>query len=351
MGIQGQVWPLPFSIAPVLALRGKRVAVLASGDPFWHGVGGTFASVLEPGEYRSFPAASSFSLACAAMGWRIEDIICLGLHAAPLTQLRPMLTRGQRIICLLRDGQAVGELAAYLTQSGFGPSQITALQALGGPREKHFSFQADCFEITDISAPVCAAVTVRGALGLPTSNGIDDALFEHDGQITKRWTRAVTLSALAPRVGDILWDIGAGSGSVSIEFLLCAAASQSHAVESDPSRAARAISNAEAFGLGHRFHLSQVRAPEGLANLPRPDAVFIGGGASDALLSALWRLIPTGTRLVANAVTLENEALFIALQARHGGTLLRIDLSQATSLGTKRGWQAMRPIVQWSVTK
>ena len=351
LGIQGQEWPLPFSIDPVLALRGKRVAVVASGDPFWHGVGGTFASVLDPAEYRSFPAASTFSLAAAAMGWRIEDTICLGLHAAPLTRLRPVLTRGQRIICLLRDGQAVGELAAYLAQSGFGPSQVTALQALGGPRECRFSFQADSFEITDISAPVCAAITVRGTPGLPASNGLDDALFDHDCQITKRWVRALTLSALAPRAGDILWDIGAGSGSVSIEFLLSNPSTRSHAIESDPTRAARALSNAEAFGLGHRFHLSLTRAPEGLANLPRPNAVFIGGGASDALLTALWPLIPPGTRLVANAVTLENEALFIAQQARHGGSLLRIELSQATALGSKRGWQAMRPIVQWSVTK
>ena len=351
LGIDGQDWPLPFSIEPVLARRGHKVAVLASGDPFWHGVGGTFAAVLDPAEWRCFPTPSTFSRAAAAMGWRLEDTVCLGLHAAPLTRLRPVLSRGQRIICLLRDGAAVGDLAAYLSQTGFGPSLITVLEALGGPREKCWSFTAKAFEATDISTPVCAAIAVMGSLGLATSSGLDDHLFDHDGQITKRPIRALTLSALAPRAGEVLWDIGCGSGSVSVEFLLSAPATQSHAIEAEPTRAARAKANAEAFGLAHRFHLTQARAPEGLATLPKPDAVFLGGGASDPLLTALWPLLPAGTRLVANAVTLENEALLAHWAGQKGGTLLRIELSQAEPLGSKRGWQPMRPIVQWSVTK
>ena len=342
---------MPFSIAPVLALRGRLVAVLASGDPFWHGVGGTIAATLDPTEYRSFPAASTFSRAAAVMGWRIEDTICLGLHAAPLTRLRPVLTRGARIIALLRDGNAVAELAAYLTATGFGLSTITALQALGGPREVRFSCTAQHPDLTEISSPVCAAITVQGAPGLPSANGLDDSLFDHDGQITKRPIRALTLSALAPRAGETLWDIGTGSGSVSIEFLLSAHATQSYAVESDPSRATRALKNAETFGLTHRFHLTQSRAPAGLETLPKPDAVFIGGGATDALLTALWNLIPENTRLVVNAVTLEAETLLFQWSANHGGNLLRIELSQAEPLGTKRGWQPLRPITQWSVTR
>ena len=351
LGIPGTEWPLPFSIDPVLARRGQKVAVLASGDPFWHGAGGTFAAVLDPSEWRCFPAPSAFSLAAAALGWRLEEVLCLGLHAAPLTRLRPVLSHDQRIICLLRDGAAVGELAAYLTATGFGPSQVTVLEALGGPRENRWNVTAEAYETTTISTLVCAAITVQGTLGLPMSNGLDDALFDHDGQITKRPIRALTLSALAPRAGELLWDIGCGSGSVSIEFLLSAPASQSHALESDPTRAARAITNAAAFGLDHRFHLTQSRAPDGLQTLPRPDAVFIGGGASDHLLTTIWALIPAGTRLVANAVTLENEALFAQWSAQMGGSLLRIELSQAEPLGTKRGWQPLRPIIQWSVTK
>ena len=351
LGIPGTEWPLPFSIDPVLARRGQKVAVLASGDPFWHGAGGTFAAVLDPSEWRCFPAPSAFSLAAAALGWRLEDVVCLGLHAAPLTRLRPVLSRGQRIICLLRDGAAVGELAAYLTATGFGPSQVTVLEALGGPRENRWNFTAETYETTAISTPVCAAITVQGTLGLPMSNGLDDALFDHDGQITKRPIRALTLAALAPRAGEVLWDIGCGSGSVSIEFLLSAPASQSYALESVPTRAARAKANAAAFGLDHRFHLTQSRAPDGLATLPKPAAVFIGGGASGHLLTTLWPLIPAGTRLIANAVTLENEALFAQWSAQKGGSLLKIELSQAEPLGTKRGWQPLRPIIQWSVTK
>ena len=351
LAITGQTWPLPFSIDPVLALRGRKVAVLASGDPFWHGVGGTFSAVLDPSEWRCSPTPSTFSRAAAALGWRLEEVVCLGLHAAPLTRLRPALTRGQRILCLLRDGKAVGELAAYLTATGFGPSQVNVLEALGGPREKRWSFTAEVYVDTEISASVCVAITVKGALGLPMSNGLDDHLFAHDGQITKRWVRALTLSALAPRPGETLWDIGCGSGSVSIEFLLAAPATHAHAIEADPTRATGARANADAFGLAHRFHLTQTRAPEGLTALPRPDAVFLGGGASDPMLKTLWPLLPDGTRLVANAVTLENEALLATWAARHGGTLLRIELSQAEPLGTKRGWQPQRPIVQWSVTK
>ncbi len=348
LAIEGREWPLPFSLDPLLAHRGQRVAALASGDPFWYGVGGSLAAVLDPTEWRTFPAVSTFSLAAARLGWRLEEVICLGLHAAPMTRLRPVLAREQRILCLLRDGDAVGELAEYLRQTGFGVSNIHVLEALGGPREKCWSFVAESYEETEISALVCVGIWPQG-LGLSRASGLDDALFDHDGQLTKRPVRALTLSALAPRAGEVLWDIGAGSGSIAVEFLLAAPASLAYAVESDPLRAIRACRNAEVFGVGHRFHLTEARAPEGLDSLPRPDVVFVGGGASEALLERLWTLLPQGCRLVANAVTLETEALLTAWAARHGGHLLRIDLAEAAPLGTRRGWQPMRPVVQWSV--
>jgi precorrin-6Y C5,15-methyltransferase (decarboxylating) len=262
-----------------------------------------------------------------------------------------VLARGQRLLVTLRDGAAVGELAAYLAAQGFGASDLTVLESLGGPRQKIRNFTAETLGETHISAPVAVAILVRGAPGFPRASGLPDDLFAHDGQITKRPVRALTLSALAPRPSETLWDIGTGSGSVSIEFLLAAPGSTAHALEADPSRAARARTNAEAFGLTHRYHLTEARAPEGLTALPPPDAVFIGGGASQALLDALWPLLPPGARLVANAVTLENEALFTAASATYGGTLLRIELAEAQPLGTRRGWQPLRPIVQWSVTK
>ena len=351
LGVQGQDWPLPFSVAPLLAHRGQPVVALASGDPFWYGVGGTLAAALDPAEWRVFPAPSTFSLAAARLGWRIEEVTCIGLHAAPLTRLRPLLSRGQRVICLLRDGAAVGELATYLTDLGFGASQLHVLQALGGPRESHLSFEARAYGNQSSHAPVAVGIVALGALGLPQASGLDDDLFDHDGQITKRAARALTLSALAPRAGEVLWDIGAGSGSISIEFLLAAAASAAHALEADPVRAARACRNAASFGLGHRFHLTQARAPEGLDTVPTPDVVFVGGGASEPLFQTLWQRLPQGTRLVANAVTLETEGLLANWHALHGGTLLRLDLAEAAPLGTKRGWQPQRPLVQWSVTR
>ena len=350
-GARGRAWPVPFDVAPVLAARGRRVVVLATGDPFWHGAGGSLAAHLSPGDWQVWPAPSIFSLAAARLGWRLEDVLCLGLHAAPLTRLRPLLARGQRLICLVRDGAAVGELAAYLVTQGFGPSLLHGFEALGGPREKCWKITAEAFVSTDISVPVAVAIEAVGAPGLPRASGLPDACFAHDGQITKRPIRALTLSALAPRPGETLWDIGSGSGSIAIEFLLAAPGSTAHAVESDPTRAARAQENAESLGLGHRYLVTRTRAPDGLQTLPPPDVVFIGGGASEALFAALWPLIPDGGRLVANAVTLETEALLAQWQATTGGGLLRIELAEVTALGARRGWQPMRPVVQWSVVK
>lgn len=350
VGARGRVWPLPFDVAPVLALRGQKVAVLASGDPFWYGAGGSLSAHLTPDAWRVFPAASSFSLAAARLGWRLEEVLCLGLHAAPLMRLRAVLARGQRLILLLRDGKAVAETASYLRATGFGASQLWVMEALGGPRERIVKSEPEAIVTMEFSAPVVLAVEAQGR-GIPRASGLPDALFDHDGQITKRPIRALTLSALAPRGGEVLWDIGTGSGSVAIEFLLAAPGSLAVAVEADAARAARALRNAEAFGLLHRFTVLQARAPEALDRLPPPDAVFVGGGASAALLDRLWPLMPAGARLVMNAVTLETEALLYDAQTRFGGSLLRIDLAEMGPLGSRRGWEPSRPVVQWSVQK
>jgi precorrin-6Y C5,15-methyltransferase (decarboxylating) len=348
-GVTGRAWGQPFDLAPVLAERGRRVAVLVSGDPFWFGAGGSLAAHLVPGEWRVCPAPSTFSLAAARLGWRLEEVLCLGLHAAPLERLRPVLARGVRAICLMRDGAAVADLAGYLTAIGFGASELTVMEALGGPRERLRVTPAQGFGLTDVAAPVAVAIAADGP-GLPRACGLPDNLFHHDGQITRRPVRALTLSALGPRPGEVLWDIGAGSGSVGIEWLL-AGGGAVHAVEADPARAARAAANAARFGLGHRHHLHRVRAPEGLDTLPPPDAVFLGGGASEAMLARLWALMPAGARLVANAVTLDSEMLLAQWSARQGGAMLRIDLAEAAPLGSRRGWHPGRPIVQWSVAR
>ncbi|MFN3294490.1 MAG: precorrin-6y C5,15-methyltransferase (decarboxylating) subunit CbiE, partial [Gemmobacter sp.] len=344
-GARGRAWPVPFDATPVLEQRGRRVVVLASGDPFWFGAGGSLMAHLSPGEWVSHPAPSTFQLAANRLGWRLEEVLTLGLHAAPFDRLRPVLGRGVRVICTLRDGAAVADLAAWLAANGHPNARLTVLERLGGPQE----------QITQglpkgpIGAPVSAAIEATDP-GLPRAGGLPDALFAHDGQITKRPVRALTLSALAPRAGELLWDIGAGSGSVGIEWLLAGGA-RVEALEADSVRAARARGNVEAFGLSHRHRLTEAHAPEGLEHLPPPDAVFVGGGASEALLARLWEVMPAGARLVLNAVTLETEALVLDWSARVGGSLLRVELSEPAAVGRKRGWRAALPILQWSVTR
>lgn len=344
-GDRGHPWPVPFDPSPVLSHRGQPTVVLASGDPFWFGAGGSLMTHLTPGEWTSHPAPSTFQLAANRLGWRLEETLCLGLHAAPFARLRPVLGRGVRVICTLRDGAAVGELVRWLAENGHPNARLTVLERLGGPQERITRGLP-----TDLmGAPVSAAIEATDP-GLPRASGLPDELFRHDGQITKRPVRALTLSALAPRPDEVLWDIGAGSGSIGIEWLLAGGA-RVEALEADPARADRARGNVDAFGLSHRHRLHEARAPEGLAGLPSPDAVFIGGGASEALLTALWPLLPSGTRLVMNAVTLETEALMLDWSARHGGQLLKIDLSEPAAIGRKRGWRAALPILQWSVIR
>ncbi len=343
-GGKGQAWPVPFDPTPVLPHRGKPTVVLASGDPFWFGAGGSLVAHLKPGEWVSHPAPSTFQLAANRLGWRLEEVHCLGLHAAPFARLRPVLGRGVRAICTLRDGAAVGDLAEWLRYNGHPGARLTVLERLGGPMERVTAGVPGA-----VTAPVSVAIEATDP-GLPGAQGLADTYFDHDGQITKRPVRALTLSALAPMAGEVLWDIGAGSGSVGIEWLLAGGA-RVVALEADPVRAARARSNVAAFGLAHRHQVVETRAPEGLDILPPPDAVFVGGGASEAMLARLWEVLPAGCRLVLNAVTIETEALVLDWSARHGGSLLKIELSEPAAIGRKRGWRAALPILQWSVVR
>ncbi|QBX33432.1 precorrin-6y C5,15-methyltransferase (decarboxylating) subunit CbiE [Paracoccus liaowanqingii] len=351
VGARGRPWPVPFDLAPLLALRGQRVAALVSGDPFWCGAGGSIAAVLVADEWRAYPAPGVISLAAARLGWRLEDCVTLGLHAAPFARLRPHLARGCRIIATLRDGDAPGALAAWLVAQGAGAARLTVLERLGGPLERVRQARAEGFAMT-CAAPVAVAIDgadlLRG-VGLASVPGRPEALFAHDGQITKSPVRAITLAALEPRPGALLWDIGGGSGSVSVEWVL--AGGRAVTVEPRADRIAQIAANIDGFGLGARMTAVHGTAPEALEGLPDADAVFVGGGASGPLLDLLWDRLRPGARLVANAVTLETESLLAHLHARHGGRLLRLDIAEAQPLGRMRGWTAARPIVQWSVTR
>jgi precorrin-6Y C5,15-methyltransferase (decarboxylating) len=345
-------WPVPFSegITHLLGLRGRKVAVLASGDPFWFGAGSVLARQLNASEWQAFPGASCFSMAAAQMGWPLEKTNCLGLHAAPLTRLRPLLASGIKVIATLRDGAAVSELAQFLITTGFGESQITTFEALGGPREAKQSFAAHALpKDAEFAHPICVALDLKGAQAIPLAAGRPDDTFASDGQITKRPVRALTLSALAPRPFEHLWDIGGGSGSIGIEWLWAHPTLTATTIEPRADRAERIAQNALDLGVD-RLKVVTGKAPDALTGLQTPDVVFIGGGLSLALLDWLWDNLPTGTRLVANAVTLESEALLITQHAARGGDLLRAEISQAGALGPRRGWKAAYPIVQWSVT-
>jgi precorrin-6Y C5,15-methyltransferase (decarboxylating) len=328
--------------------------VLASGDPFHYGVGAVLARHIDAREMIVVPALSAFNLAAARLGWSLPQTVLLSLHGRMLDLVRPHLQPGARILALTSDGDEPAALAKLLAETGFGGSRLTVLEALGGPRERIRGTTAAGFEFgtTDALNVVAIEVTAAPAARVLTlAPGLADNLFEHDGQITKREIRAVTLSSLAARRGELLWDIGAGSGSVAIEWMLADPAMRAIAVEQRADRAARIRRNAAACGVPG-LDIIEGAAPAALTGLATPDAVFIGGGASDVgTLDAAARALRPGGRLVVNAVTLETEALLIARHAALGGELIRIALSRAAPVGEKTGWRAAMPVTQWLWTK
>ena len=349
-------WLSPFSasVDAIVALRGKAVCVLASGDPFHYGVGATLARQIDASQMRVYPHPSSFSLAAARLGWALQDVVSLSLHGRPLDLIRPHLHAGARILALTSDENGPGNLSQLLTAAGFGISIMTVLEALGGPGERIRSQTAMNFDMTGIDPlNICAisVVALPGARILPLTPGLDDSLFEHDGQITKREVRALTLAALAPRRGETLWDIGAGSGSVGIEWMLADPSLRTIAIEADPERAARIVRNMIACGVPD-LRIVADRAPDALAGLEPPHAIFIGGGGSDpGVLDAAVAALRSGGRLVANAVTLEFEAMLLARYAELGGSLTRLSVERADTIGSMTAWRPAMPITQWAWIK
>jgi precorrin-6Y C5,15-methyltransferase (decarboxylating) len=353
---EARPWATPFdaTMHDVLALRGGKVCVLASGDPFFFGVGATLSRHVQASEIIAFPAPSAFSLAASRLGWPLQKTETVSLHGRPIDLIRPLLHPGRRILALTSDETGPAELAELLRASGFGPSQLTILESLGGPSERIRVATADGFDLADVAVLNLVAVEVKAAVGariLPLGFGLDDALFEHDGQITKREIRALTLSVLSPRRGQLLWDIGAGSGSIGIEWMLSHPSMRAIAVEAHPERAARIRRNAAAFGVPGLV-LVEGQAPAALSGLLQPDAIFIGGGGSETgvLDTAIGALKPGG-RLVANAVTLEMEAVLLGVHQKRGGQLVRIDVARAAAIGTMNGWKPAMPVTQWTWLK
>lgn len=345
-------WPSPLTDAfpAILARRGRPVAVLASGDPFSYGVGSLLARHVPPNEYVTLPAPSAFSMAAARVGWAVQDCALVTLHGRAFEKIVPHLQPGRRILVLSWDGTTPARLAEHLVANGMGRSRLTVLEAMGGVRERVDTSLAKDFLRSDLDPLNTVAIEVvadAGARILPLAAGIPDSYFENDGQITKREIRATTLSKLAPRHGELLWDIGAGTGSISIEWMLASPGNRAIAIEPRPDRLARVARNAALFGVPDLVTV-EGSAPDALEGLPTPNAIFLGGGGVDADLVALCaaRLAPGG-RLVANAVTIETQADVIARFGAMGGDLVQISVARASPVGRFHGFRPAMPILQW----
>jgi precorrin-6B C5,15-methyltransferase / cobalt-precorrin-6B C5,C15-methyltransferase len=343
-------WRSPFerAVEEVLAQRGRQVCVLASGDPFVYGVGSVLLRHVDPRETVTVPALSTFSLAAACLGWALPETTQLSLHGRALDLVRPHLQPAARVLALTSDSEGPAALARLLADTGFGTSRMTVLEALGGPRERLRATTAAGFDLGDVGPLNIVAVEVEaspGARVLARTSGLCDDLFEHDGQITKREVRAMTLAALSPRRGGLLWDVGAGAGSVAIEWMLADPAMRAIAIEGRSDRAARIRRNATAFGVPGLEVIEGV-APAAFAGLAQPDALFIGGGAASALDAAVAALRPGG-RLVVNAVTVETEALLMNRRATLGGELTRVAIARAEPMGGVQAWRPALPVTQW----
>jgi precorrin-6Y C5,15-methyltransferase (decarboxylating) len=349
-------WPSPISDAypALLARRGTAVTILASGDPFFWGIGAPLAALVDQGEMRCLPAPSAFALARARLGWSAQDVATISLCGRPIETVTGLLQPGGRVLALSADETTPGLIAALLRARGFGPSVMHVMEALGGQRERVRAVSADAFGLNDVHRLNLVAIEVHAgpeARIIPLASGLPDALFEHDGQFTRREMRAVTLSSLAPRRGETLWDIGAGSGSIGIEWMLRHPANRTIAVEAHPDRASRIARNAAALGVP-ALRVVEGAAPDALAGLPPPHAVFLGGGAHrPGVIDAAWAALPPDGRIVANAVTLETEAALIDARARLGGTLLRLSLERLDAVGTMHAYRPAMTVTQWSAVK
>ena len=349
-------WPSPIGDAfpEIERHRGRAVAILASGDPFHFGIGKQIAAFVAADEFVCLPQPSAFSLAAARMGWPLQDVALVTLHGRALNGIIRHLHPGARILALSWDGATPRKLSELLSTRRMGQTRMTVLEAMGGPHERIRHATASRFDIDDIQPLNTIAIEVIAepdAAIIALTAGLEDDLFEHDGQLTKREIRAVTLSSLAPLHGQLLWDIGLGAGSVAIEWLLQHPSLRAIGIEAQSDRAGRAARNAAALGVPE-LEIVQGHAPEALAGLARPDAVFVGGGMMDeGVFDAAWSALKSGGRLVANAVSLETEARLAGYFQQFGGDLIRLQVARADRVGAMSGWRPAMPVTQWRVRK
>ncbi|AMW86107.1 Cobalt-precorrin-6y C5-methyltransferase [Pseudomonas yamanorum] len=349
-----QLWPSPFSLEPVLARRGEAMCVLASGDPMFYGVGASLARQVPADELLILPAPSSVSLAAARLGWPLQDVVTLSVVARPLAALNAHLASGVRLLVLSNDGQSPAAMAAQLAERGFGASRLRVFEHLGGPDERRIDGIARDWPGEPIAALNLMAIDCvadANTARLSRLAGLPDSAFKHDGQLTKRDVRAMTLARLAPMPGELLWDVGAGSGSIGIEWMRAHSSCRALAIEADEGRQLLIEHNRDALGVPG-LQLIRGTAPHALAGLEAPDAIFIGGGVTrDGVLDTCWQHLRPGGRLVANAVTLQSEMTLMAWREQYGGELTRIHVAQAQPLGDFDTWRQALPITLLEVIK
>lgn len=348
------VWPSPFDalIDTLNGYKGRRVVVLATGDPLWYSVGSRIGRFIPPNEIVYHPHLSAFQLAAARMGWSMADIETLTVHGRPVEQMIAFIQPDQRLLILTTGADTPAQIAAFLVDRGFGQSQMTVLAAMGGKDELWFEGTAEGWghEVPAFNTLAVECIAAPDAALLPRVPGLADELFHHDGTMTKQEVRAATLAKLMPMRGALLWDVGCGCGSVAVEWMRVVRYSHAIGIEPRDDRRVLAAQNAAALGVP-KLELIDGSAPEALSGLKAPDAIFVGGGLSRETFDVCWGALRPLGRFVCNAVTLESEALLMALHKEHGGQLVKLQVNRAGPVGNLTGWRPLMPVTQWSLVK
>jgi precorrin-6B C5,15-methyltransferase / cobalt-precorrin-6B C5,C15-methyltransferase len=355
-GAELMEWPQPFSavVETIKPLRGRNTVILATGDPMNYGVARKILEFIPFEEMQIIPHLSSFSLAAARMGWSLPDCDTLTLHGRDASNIEAFIQPGARLIVLTVDTNTVAEVARRLQARGFGKSIMTVLENMGGEREAKSSFMAEALppqHFSDLNTLAVQCISGAGAKILSRLAGLPDDAFLHDGQLTKREARATTLSALSPAPDQLLWDVGAGCGSIAIEWMRSTRGCEALAFEADVERLKMIAQNADQLGTP-RLKIIPGKFPETSNGQPAPDAIFIGGGIGDAgVFETAWQHLKPGGRLVANVVTIEGEMHLYRVQESHGGELVRIDVATLTHVGPYRAMKPRMSVLQWRVQK
>ncbi len=350
------IWksPINTSIEEILQHRGKSICILASGDPMCYGIGNTILRHIDISEITIIPTPSTFSLACSRLGWSLNQVETLSLCGRPPALLQSYIYPGAKLLILSEGKNTPAIVADILTKRGFGASKITVLERMGGTQERILEGIAGIWqevEIADLNAIAVDCIADVGVFGLSRLPGLPDNAYHHDGQLTKREVRAVTLSTLAPKPGELLWDVGAGCGSISIEWMRTHPRCRAIAIEQNSARLQYIADNATALGTPN-LQIIHGKSPELLKDLPQPDAIFIGGGVTaEGLFDICWDALRIGGRLVANVVTIEGEQKLFAWREQVGGELIRVAIQRAEPIGKFWGWRAIAPVTQWVVIK